>query len=130
MILNYYLIILCHLIMMRRCGALECFIYSMCVCIYRHTYMKTLGLMYFIFIPSFFLSLFICRYAFPGLVTVTSHLCGTQRNRLREHAKSLAVPAVIVVLHAVAVLLAWFRSCGFFRCVLFGDAPSTYASSL
>lgn len=75
-------------------------------------------------------SFFPCRYAFPGLVTVTSHLCWPQRNRLGEHAKSLAVPAIVVLLRTVAVLLVRFRSCGLSRCILSGDAPSTHASSM
>lgn len=71
-----------------------------------------------------------CRYAFPGLVTVTSHLCWTQKNRLGGQSKSLAVPAVVVLLRTVAVLLARFRSRGLSRCILSGDAPSPHASSL
>lgn len=70
------------------------------------------------------------RYAFPGLVTVTSHLCWTQNNRLGGQSKPLAVPAVVVLLRTVAVLLARFRSRGLPRCILPGDAPSPHASSL
>lgn len=71
-----------------------------------------------------------CRYAFPGLATVTSLLCWTQKKRLGGQSASVAVPAVAVLLGAVAVLLARFRSRGLSGCILPGDAPSPHASSL